>query len=92
MDHKKLNNLAAELAKRLHDTTEEYCMQIIKDELPIGTLVAGASNLYMASACMNAGSREDAFEVLRQCMEIVHDLIQNTPDAWFNLRQRPDLN
>lgn len=92
MDHQELNNHAFKLANRLHDATGEYWKQLGRSDLNYNSIVAGAANLYMASICMNAGSRENAFEALRMCMEIVHDLIQNTPDVWFMNHQDPNLN
>lgn len=76
------NDLAYELSNELQDATEKFAQ---RHECEMSVKIAlGAANVYMASWLTHAPSREEALKSLDICADIVRNLIETTPDFFFN--------
>lgn len=91
MTIQEIDKRAFELFNLLYDTTNEYIAPFGNGS-EAAAIVSGAANLYMASYVTNAANRQAALELVAEQVDIVTQLVQNTPEEWFTTRQLPDLN
>lgn len=79
MNHK--NNLAVLLNQELLNTTEKFTKKCPKADADV---ILGAGNLYITSFLINAPTKQAAKESLESCIKIMRNLIEVTPDNFFN--------
>ncbi len=82
------NTLAYLLNDEFQKTTDRF-----KKTHPAMTInaVMGAANVFIASLHCNAPTKGEALKVLEQNFNIIREVINGTPDAFFT-RQNPQLN
>lgn len=74
------NNLAYLLHKELFKTVEKFMRKYPKCD---GNVVLGAGNIYMAGYLINAPSKDEALKTLDANIELMRNLIDQTPDDFF---------
>lgn len=82
------NSLAYLLSNELQKTTEKF-----KKAHPFLSIngIMGAANIFLATWHVNAPTRTEALETLEQNFELIRNLINNTPEAFFG-GKTPNLN
>lgn len=78
-----VNKLAYELCDKFQDVTEEFA-----HTHPEFNVVAaiGAANCYISSMLVQAPNKREALKTLDSSVEIIRNLINQTPDCFFGNR------
>lgn len=91
MTMEQKNNLAHLLHKELLKTAEKFMKKCPKADAEV---ILGAGNMYITGFLVNAPSKDAAKETLENCIEVMRNLIEVTPDSFFDggVRSMSNLN
>ena len=83
------NNLAYLLHKELLKTAEKFAKKCPKADAEV---ILGAGNMYIPGFLVNAPTKDAAKETLEDCIEVMRNLIEVTPDNFFGGGMRRNFN